>query len=279
MPYDSELIVGLTGERIVSLVVVGGVVGVAAADAREMESARAVESREIESRRICSMRAIESARAVESRVIESLRIVLIVSRRVVESVRIVVESWRMVDESRVVVRERVVAGVVTSPLASFVTRTRRCEVVVRRVVSDIVRRVESVVVRRVVSAWADRLVLPKASATATALVNENRRFIIPPHTAAHSCLAPWAIGGRGIHLLVAKWGGWRSAVPCRRRRRPERLGRPLHRGVRRHSPCRGVGERRDLTRLLPNANTRLWHGVWSQNDSAASTAVRSVEAA
>jgi hypothetical protein len=178
--------VGLIGERIVSLVVVVVVVVVVvAAEARAMESARAVESRLIESRRIRSMRAIESARAMESVFV------------VVTVVVVVVESRRIIDES-VVGR---VVGVVTSPFDSFVTRTRRCDVVVRRV--------ESVTVRRVVSVCADAvLVIPTASATASAPVNEIRKFI---HSSPHfrrSCQAPWAIGGRGVLIFESPAGFW-----------------------------------------------------------------------
>jgi hypothetical protein len=139
------------------------------------------------------MREMESARAIESlrmllMFIESGRAIELVSRRMVESVRIV-ESRRIVES--VVVLLRVVAdvlgvvervGVVTSPVDSFVTRTRRCEVA-RRVVSDVERRVESDVARRVVSVCADAVeVAPNTSAIAAALANDNRRFI---HSSPH----------------------------------------------------------------------------------------------
>ena len=44
------------------------------------------------------------------------------------------------------------------------------------------------------------IVCPLVSATATALANDNRRFIHSSPHCRHSCQAPWAIGGRGIHL-------------------------------------------------------------------------------
>ena len=227
----SDVVVVLVVVRVVvSVVVVVGVLvaavvvgGVVSGRARRIESARAVESRVIESRRIVSIRAIESARAAESR--------CIVCMRVMESAR--------ATESRFA---RVVAELargVTSPADSFVTRTRRSDVVVRLVVSVVVRRVVSLVVRRVVSACAEALeAAPSASATAAALANEIRKFIGYSSPHFRHCVRPRGrFGGRGSPPST---GHLASAVPRAAVGAPSGPDRPLHRTLRKHSPCRGL---------------------------------------